>query len=527
MIKIGIFQRIFLTFAPPSATTKPFTRFAARKMVFCWASAEETAQEVQDEGGAVLENFDDILSVRTRTSWEGGEREFENDNDVSPDSSVGAPEDVEDDIEDEKVHTKDSSSPINNEYSTLFPWPFHHNEEEAPKLQRVDSIQTFRDDEISLTTSILEVDTLRLEKFEGPTSEGVEQAPFDGIEVPYDECPLPAESAESTESNESAEIYEEALPSMASAPEEPEAYIVEDSSFMLSTIHEEGSGDLSKNSRYSVVGKDTEEEEEEELSDKENTIKESPRSSERPHAGATPASIDSMVNDLEALARRLDAISDEIEQCRSMDSINSKLPQTNRKEEGKCSNECSASLLRTLSAETPAELSLEAHKNEVRQCRSAEAQQKHVGKRSKVFHPPAMPDRKAVIKKDLSVIADPSFDEIQHVRSTESVNSILKVPNSHDDVFVSESKKVRFSEVVCEACPSSHSELDFDYMRHSFDEDKASSVDSKFVAKRSKQDYNDTKDNREEFDDSIDEDLYEDDEYERPNSWYSLLVQAK
>jgi len=574
-----------------------------------------------ESGRSILEDdgFDDILASRTRGSWDD-EPEFESNNDVSPESSVGEPEEILEDLE-EEVPVENPPSPVNHAMSSLFLWPFRNAEQNTrmeasqanddapePPLLKVASSETTKSEELPTT----ELVSMRVELKE--EEDGIEVVPFDerippsdGIQVPFHECPLKVETFISIGSKEINEKEEE------------------DYGDVLAPIEEEDS-DASKNSRYECLEIT---EEEEESSEKENASSDATPWDQRSRAlmegtsSRPQSSIDDLVANLETLARRLDALSDGIEECRSIDSASFSVHQIN----SKCSTECADSLLRTLSAEREYEFRPETRNDEVEQSRSADCLSEEcrseeellvpTGRDSKMYHPPSVSHKSTPIKRDIEDLADPSFDEIQEIRAAESANSILQgapsleetppsleetppsleetlpsleetppsleetppsleetppsleepspsleeaspsleetspsikatspssdeispshdetsvtpsilkttPPASHDEVSEgTSSKKVSFSEQLYETCPSSHSELDFDYMRHSFDEDNV------VVDKMGRSYRRVIKDSQEYEDASVDYYPYEYESRRRSRSWFSLLAQAK
>ena len=113
---------------------------------------------------------------------------FENDNDVSPDSSVGEPEKIKEDIE---IYVEEPKKPVTSSFS-FFPWPFNTPDDKADERAKSKiQLQSFGQ-------AMSPRDTQNTEAADVPFDERI--PPSDGVEVPFDECPLTVESAQSTES---------------------------------------------------------------------------------------------------------------------------------------------------------------------------------------------------------------------------------------------------------------------------------------------------------------------------------------
>lgn len=565
-------------------------------MVF-W-TVEQPKPEKRDyrEAPDDAHDFDDILSARTPTSWDEADvlDVFEFENDVSPDSSVGNPEDIKEDV---KACTEEPSSP-NTVLFSFFPWPFTSPDDtttvEAPRR-------------VQDTVPVVSSAQLPPRRH----NEDVTEVPFDeriplsdGVEVPFDECPLSVDKVESSGPTEPAHPS-----STARTPEEEsENYGIEYDS--IEQQHDESPN----GSQYECLEKD----DEEEHSDKENVFSSDTLLTERPQMGLSSgrslnrSSIDALVSNLEAVARRMDALSDEIEECRTMDSASLMMQQST-------SIDHSESLNRTFLVKKEVQSNVETHVDEIEECRSEDVapliqapsdgieecrsldSASFVVKRTssieyteslirklskdrdclenpedeieeylsgdvsvpkiregKVFHPPSTLEKPTRIAKDIDNLEDPSFDEIQEIRTIDTANSILETidetavsslekvheletiePPTHksfkkesseaptpsrDEASVASSKKVSFAEELYETCPSSTSDLAFDYMHHDLNEEDGK-VKHKYI-KDSQDMYDDDTVDEESVDDDS---LFEVHEYGRnkQSPWFSFLVQAK
>ena len=348
-------------------------------------------------------------------------------------------------------------------------------------------------------------------------------------------------------------------------------------------------------------------------SDKENEVS-ATVSTQRPQVGLSSptsrdtSSIDDLVNNLEAVARRIDALSDEIAECRTMDSTSVMMQKSTSvdfseslvmgklsvdrefkvndmkvaDEVEQCRSEEVEPLASVLSDGIEECRTMDSTGSKVKRTSSIEYTESLIRKLStdkdcmdipddevdeddsgaalsgipmngdaKIFHPPSSSRKKTRITKDIDNLEDHLFDEIHQIRSIDTINSILEevdkpidsieptevineletidqeppkrsllkkgvVPSTscRDEMSLSSSsKKVRFAEEIYETCPSSTSDLDFDYMKHAFDGEDGKDM------------YDEASVDEESNEDSLFEES--DNTGEKSSPWFSFLLQAK
>jgi hypothetical protein len=552
-----------------------------RTMVF-WTTEQHIPEQKPPEDP---HDFDDILAARTPTSWDQDEDVFVNDNDVSPDSSVGEPDENKEDIE---IYVEERKKPETCSFS-FFPWSFNTPDDKVDETRQVQETTTNASD-----MAMSPRDTQNTEAAEVPLDESI--PPSDRVKVPFDECPLTVESAQSSGRSLTVEKVSE----------------VESDSPFGQPIQKENSP------LVTVSGNNKSSESEDGHPGKENEVSATVLTQRLQVGLSNPtfrdvSSTDALVNNLEAVARRIDALSDEIEEYRAMDSTSVKLQKST-------SWDCSESLIvgklsidgdfkgidtkvadeieQCRSGEVVDPLGPElsdAIEDFIEACRTMDSTGSNVKKTSsveyteslirklstdndcmdtpddeveedssgaglsgisimkgRIYHPPSSSHKKTLITKDIDSLDErPLFDEIQKssISTATSLPKTFDVPtvsierpteithkletidqepprrailkkevvtptSSRDEMSLTSSlKKVSFAQELFETCPSSTSDLDFDYMKHAFEgENGKNRCDEASVDEE-----------------SIEESFFEESEYADRNRspWFSLLLQAK
>jgi hypothetical protein len=227
-----------------------------------------------------------------------------------------------------------------------------------------------------------------------------------------------------------------------------------------------------------------------------------------------------------------DAIEDFIEACRTMDSTGSKVKKTS-------SVEYTESLIRKLSTDNDC---MDTPDDEVEEDSSDAGLSGISIMEGRIYHPPSSSHKKTLITKDNGNLQKSSISTATSLPKTLDVRTVSIEPTeithkletidqeppqratlkkevvtptaSRDEMSLTSSlKKVSFAQELCETCPSSTSDLDFDYMKHAFEgENGKNRCDEASVDEE-----------------SIEETFFEESEYVDRNGspWFSLLLQAK
>lgn len=492
----------------------------------------------QDTKGIEDDDFDAILATRTRTSWDQDDAEFENTNDVSPDNSVGNPEEADMEV----VDNASVQGQEDNEAPVLFPWPFNPPAAEQAADPSSD-VDAYRGNAIDQNTSLPQAAQSESTKkivhhllYEVPFDEPIPRS--DGFGVPFDDRLL-CNEVETVKHAESVDHSQEGPPLMdLASKEETETFVVEEcSGSLLPTVVED---DLSKKSRrvdadqkYGYFDKKNEM--------IETSLSQSPRVLlERSNA---QGSIDNMFTNVESMYQRIDTRSDNIQDYHTLGAVNS-FSQT------ASSAECTDAMMRNQSTEKDdIAMTNETPFDEIQASRSSDEdvlKTTRSNSKNKVFHPPSMHEKNTKIARDMEALEDPSFDDFQEIRRAESTNSILKCSKtpSHDESSATLSKRVSFAENLYETCPSYQSDLALDYMHHNFEDEgkpchKNVIFEDNDEEESSSSSENDMDEDGEESSGvdmnedgapSEDEDMsneeFEDVAYGKPHPWFEALVQA-